>query len=242
MTKRNEITEHQLLAVPVPEATETYSPVPHKLLLNELQEKITKKGMSIIDKQYYIGAYGQQMLGKYTIESGNSDLKMQMAFRNSYDKSMAVGFAAGATVFVCRNGMLSGDMLVYRKHTGNIVEELHDYMIDGINMMQDNFSKLLKDKQILEEIELEEKRQAEILGRLYIEKDIITSTQLNIIKHELTKSENFVGKSAWCLYNNVTESLKTAHVTNAMQDYINLHDFFTTEVINPEIEDYSLSF
>lgn len=242
MTKRNETTESYLLAVPVPDATETYSPVPHRALLNELQERIAAKGLSVIGKQYYVGAYGQQMLGKYTIESGDSELKMQMAFRNSYDKSMAVGFAAGATVFVCRNGMLSGDMLVYRKHTGNILEELHDYMIDGINMMQDNFKKLQEDKQILKEIELEERIQAEILGRLYIEKDIITSTQLNIVKHELKHSENFVGKSAWNLYNNITEALKTSHVTNAMQGYINLHDFFTDEVINPEMEARSLPF
>jgi len=211
----SQTTEDYLLSVPVPSKTETYSPVGHRVLLNELQGKIAQRGMKIIDKQYYHGAFGQQMLGKYTIESGDSDLNMQLAFRNSYDKSMAIGFAAGATVFVCSNGMLAGDLLVYRKHTGTVVEELHDYIIDGINMMENNFSKLQNDMQKLKDVE----------------EEIINSTQLNIVKRELTESQNFVGKNAWCLYNNVTEALKTSHVTNAMQDHLDLHEFFEEEVL-----------
>jgi len=227
----SQTTEDYLLAVPVPSKTETYSPVGHRVLLNELQGKIAQRGMKIIDKQYYHGAFGQQMLGKYTIESGDSDLNMQLAFRNSYDKSMAIGFAAGATVFVCSNGMLAGDLLVYRKHTGTVVEELHDYIIDGINMMENNFSKLQNDMQKLKDVELDPQKQAEILGRLFVQEEIINSTQLNIVKRELTESQNFVGKNAWCLYNNVTEALKTSHVTNAMQDHLDLHEFFEEEVL-----------
>lgn len=227
-------TENELLSVQVPDKTETYTPVPHKILIQEVQDKIKQRGLNIISKEYMSGAFGQQMLGKYTIESGDSDLNMQLAFRNSYDKSMAVGFAAGATVFVCANGMLAGEMLVYRKHTGTVVEELHDYIIDGINMMDDNFNKLKSDSELMKQLPLNKTQQSEILGRLFVEEEIINSTQLNIVKRELDLSKHFVGKNAWCLYNNITEALKTSHVTNAMQDHLDLHKFFETEVIESE--------
>jgi hypothetical protein len=227
----NSTQEEYLLSIPVPEKTETYSPVPHRVLINEVTEKLKNKGLDIVNKNYWSNNDGRQMIGTYGIESDDSDLHMMLAFRNSYDKSMAVGFAAGAQVMICSNGMITGDLVVYRKHTGDVLEEVHDYIIDGINMLEGNFKKLKADKDLLEIIPLNDRQQAEILGRLYVEKEIITSTQLNIVKHELVKSANFVGKNAWCLYNNVTEALKTSHVTNALQDHIELHEFFEEEVL-----------
>jgi hypothetical protein len=229
---KNTVQESNLLAVPLPEKTETYTPVPHRILINEIQDKLAARNMQVINRSYSSNNNGQQMVGRFAIQADDSEMNMMLGFKNSYDKSMTVGLAAGARVIVCSNGMVTGDMVAMkRKHTGAVLEELHDYIIDAVNMLEDNFIELKKDKEIMELTTLNDREQAEILGRLYIEKDIITSTQLNIVKREMEHSENFVGKTAWCLYNNVTESLKTSHVSDMLTDHIGLHKFFKEEVL-----------
>jgi len=55
-----------------------------------------------------------------------------IAFRNSYDRSMSVGMAIGASVFICDNLALSGDITVMKKHTKNVWTTLEDLAISTI--------------------------------------------------------------------------------------------------------------
>ena len=45
-------TENELLSVQIPNKTETYTPVPHKILIQEVQDKIKQRGLNIISKEY----------------------------------------------------------------------------------------------------------------------------------------------------------------------------------------------
>ena len=77
-------------------------------------------------------------------------------------------------------------------------------------------------------IEVDGQAQAELLGRMFLKEDIITSTQLNIIKREIKSPTHDYGAadSMWELYNHVTFAMKQAHPSTWMQDHINVHDFF----------------
>ena len=50
---------------------------------------------------------------------------------NSYDKSSRLAYASGTQVFVCANGMISGDIKQLRKHTKNVFQDI-DGMLDTI--------------------------------------------------------------------------------------------------------------
>ena len=231
------LTEEQLFEVELPEATDTYAPVSHHAIVSKITESLLGKDMVIKDKKYLSNNEGQQLIGTFTIETerpstANSKTAMDMmiAFRNSYDKSMSVGFAAGTRVWICENGMISGDIQMVRKHTGNVLGELVEKIDTSIDTLGNTYAKLTSDAHIMSNIELEPKVSAELLGRLFIDEDIITSTQLNIIKNELSNSKHFKEDSMWDLYNHCTEAMKKSHASRYLPGLISLHDFFQDEV------------
>ena len=60
---------------------------------------------------------------------------------------------------------------------------------------------------------------------MFINDNLITSTQLNIIKKEILYSENFIDPTLWSFYNHCTEALKVAHPAEVLQSHIKLHDY-----------------
>lgn len=89
-----------LLSTTLPEKTSTYSPVPHGEIISHLLEGLDKKGLSVASENYNIAKNGQQVVGCFNIHSGDADMQQRVMFKNSYDKSMAVGFASGGSVIV----------------------------------------------------------------------------------------------------------------------------------------------
>jgi len=127
-------TRDELSFIPVPVETESYTPVPH----NHLAETLTTigrdilKGYALESEKYALAREGNQMFGVLTFKGERSDIGLSVAFRNSYDKSMAIGIAIGAKVFICDNLALAGDVTVLRKHTGNVWATLEDVAISTL--------------------------------------------------------------------------------------------------------------
>lgn len=227
------MTEEQIRQIPIPDATNTYAPVSHSNIIDAVQENLDKSGLSIVNKTYNGNGNGEQLIGMYRVNQGNEEMGMMIAFRNSYDKSMACGFAAGTEIFVCSNGMITGEISMYRKHTGTVINEIDNKIIQSINSLENYFNILNYDRENMKNIEINKRVTAELLGRMYIEENLINSTQLNIIKRELISPtfEEFNNSSAWDFYNHCTYSLKKSSAMNMMQDHINIHEFFKNNVI-----------
>jgi hypothetical protein len=70
-----------------------------------------------------------------------------------------------------------------------------------------------------------------ILGELFFKKEVLTITQMSIIKKELSFSKNFKHLfdkdfTAFDLYNHVTQSLKSSHPISYISDHISTHELF----------------
>ena len=83
----------------------------------------------------------------------------------------------------------------------------------------------------MKEIDITKKTCSELLGRMYIEEKMITSTQLDIIKNELYYSKDFTNDTVWDFYNNITESLKTSTINNHLSDHVKVHNFIKKELL-----------
>jgi hypothetical protein len=156
-------------------------------------------------------------------------LEMMFGGKNSYDKSMAAALVAGASVMICTNGVIGGDMITFkRKHTGTIQEELIAQTTEGIVKMRDGFNNLVLEVDLMKDYGLTPRQKAELLGVMYFEENMVSPNQLSIIKKEMNESEYFRGDSLWDLYNNVTQSLKSSHPLSHIEDHIKLHRFMTS--------------
>lgn len=219
-----------LLSTTLPQKTSTYSPVPHGEIISHLLEGLDKKGLSVASENYNIAKNGQQVVGCFNIHSGDADMQQRVMFKNSYDKSMAVGFAASGNVVVCSNGMVRGDITFKKMHKGTVLQELRAKIQESLNYLEEHFSKLVLHKEQMKSIEINKKVIAELTGRLFMDEAIITIEQASIIKKELEFSDNFkFDGTLWNYYNNVTQSLKHQSPTNFIKSHADLHEFVEAE-------------
>lgn len=222
------------LRAPIPAATETYSPIAHSEFLSELRTKLSDNSYAVKGQRLFVNGSGTKLVGFYDVDDLRQEtpddfgFRMSIGFKNSYDKSMSAALVVGATVIICSNGMVSGDLITFRrKHTGNVLELLREKMQQAVLSMNSSFARLVADAEIMKSYELTPRQKAEILGVMYFEKEIVTPNQLSVVKKELITSENFRGNTVWDLYNNVTVALKKSHPLRYVEDHIRLHDFMS---------------
>lgn len=242
----------KMLIAPVPKETKTYKPVSHKQLIDLTLESIHQSGYSLVSQEYSTARDGNVANGRYTIGNvADSEMKLQIGWQNSYDKSLSLKFALGTSIIICSNGMVKGDHGAFRKkHQGDIQSFTPAAVSEYIKGGGDAFRNLQNERDQFKNIEVDGQVQAELLGRMFLREDIITSTQLNIIKREIKSPTHDYGAadSMWELYNHVTFAMKQAHPSTWMQDHINVHDFFNNYdkpsaspiIIDAEVSDNQL--
>ena len=114
------LSETEVMAIPAPAFTSTWSPVAHKDVIESVQTACDNYGLDIISKNYTTAADGAKMFSSWTIDSGQSDRAWMLGFRNSINKAMAVGMTAGNSIVVCANMQFSGEFLAFHKHTSGL--------------------------------------------------------------------------------------------------------------------------
>lgn len=221
-----------LLSVPVPERTESYSPVSHGNIINAAYEQLDRHNLVVESEFYNHSRDGRKLIGRMNIIHPDvPHIGMQLVLRNSYDKSMSVAFAGGANVWVCTNGMVRGDIQYMRKHTGEVASELNQKIISTIDRLDEHFQLLIRHSEQLKNIEMTREQYAELVGRLFIIDKVITPTQLNIVSREIDEPtfEDFTDLNAWSLYNHVTYSLKESHPLTYLDQHTEFHHFMERE-------------
>lgn len=216
----------ELEAIPVPEATESYQPVSHFVLANTLATigQDLLRGYTLTKEQYGLARHGQQMFAIQTYSMENSEMGLSIGFRNSYDKSMAIGIAIGATVFVCDNLALTGEITVLKKHTTNVWTALEETVIATLYRSQHNFDRICKDAEVLKSRELGNNEAFRTMGLLF-GNNIITPRQLPVLKKQWLhpSHEEFKPRNMWSFYNSCTEVLKSTPPLQVMEKHIKLH-------------------
>jgi len=119
------VTEAEVIAVPEPTFTKTWHPVSHAKIVNAVQTVCEDRGIGITSTDYSMNKSGTKLFASYGLDiGGNGDCHYMLGFRNAIDMSFAIGFTAGTMITVCSNMMLSGDLLIFRKHTSALNENL----------------------------------------------------------------------------------------------------------------------
>lgn len=231
-------TRDELDLIPLPEKTATYQPVSHytltKKLLTISQDIMT--GFVLAGEKYGIARDGNQLFAVLQFRNAHEDMGLALGFRNSYDKSMAVGFACGASVFVCDNLALTGDIVVMKKHTKSVWEELEERAISSCYRAMQNYRQVVLDAEMLKGLPMDTDAGFSHLGRLYGH-DLLSPRQMPVAKEQWLKPKHdvFAPRTGWSLYNAVTEALKSCAPTDIMERHIDLHSYFKA-LVSPAID------
>lgn len=128
-------TEDQVFAVPQPEFTDSWHPMSHADVVRSMKDAAEACDLEIVDTRYDLTKNGLNLFGTMSLTGSlaSPGNLMQLGFRNSLNKLMAVSVAAGNKVMVCSNMCFSGDIIRFRKHTGGLtLEELYSMALDAV--------------------------------------------------------------------------------------------------------------
>lgn len=125
MDSKERFTREEVMAIPNPEFTKTWHPIPHRDVILSLEQTLKSKGVGVRQETYSVMNSGRNMFGTWVLDIEKKGTALQVGFRNSMSKKFAVGICAGTWVIACSNMMFRGDFIEFRKHTSGIsFEEL----------------------------------------------------------------------------------------------------------------------
>jgi hypothetical protein len=223
-------TKELIMNTPVPVQTRTYKPVSHSQLIDLTLNSISKAGFTLDKETYSSAVDGQVANGRFSISNvADSEMQLQIGWQNSYNKQLTLKFAIGTRILVCSNGCVSGDFGAFkRKHVGEIQSFTPGAIVDYIAQAGEAFTIMQQQRESMKQIEITKRTKAELVGRMMLEEQFITSTQLNIISRELKAPTHDYGAkdSLWELYNYTTFAMKESHPAQWMENHIKAHKFF----------------
>jgi len=203
------ISKSDLAYIRTPSATETWCPVPHSTLLDEMYRAFSAHNIQILQEQFAISKEGQRMFGVLEIESETADYSTIVAVRNCHDHSESIKVGLGTRVFVCDNMAFSAEFQMKRKHTAHVLKDLPK-QIDGL-IAKANDARAKQDAQIAnyKAANLSD-ADANNLLVLMAKAAVFPTTKILEVHKEYhqPRHEEFADKTAWSLMNATTEILK----------------------------------
>jgi hypothetical protein len=233
--KIKNVTKDYLVNVPLPNHADTYTVISYQSVIDYAYAELAAQGFSIVDEEYRCTFDGQIAQGIYKLQY-NTDPEMCIMFTwtNSYNKQIKFKCAIGGYVNANGTVMLLGEIGTYvRKHSGTADADTIASMKSQIANADMYYTQLLQDKDKMKEINLSSKRQAELLGILFAEYEILNTEQASIVKQQMTKPSFFYNggnDTMWAFYNHITYSLQQSHPRSWMEDQRMLHWVITNEV------------
>lgn len=232
--RTQDCTREYLGTVPLPNHADTYTVISHEFVISNTLEQLALHGFTVADEKYRANSDGSIAQGIYYLNyTKDPEVGMMFAWSNSYNKLMRFKCGIGGYVFICMNGVVSGDMGSYsRRHSGTADSDTIKTIIDQISNADAYFDQILSDKDTMKAITLTERKQAELLGILYAEYEILTTEQMSTVKQQIDRpgyDYNCEVNSLWAFYNHVTYALKKSHPKDWMEDQRKLHLFISME-------------
>lgn len=227
-------TKAQLISVPLPVHGTSYTVISHQFVIDYAYQALAAAGFSIVDEEYRCNADGQIAQGIYKLNYNNDpELSMMFAWTNSYNKQVKFKCVVGGYINTSGTVMTSGDIGTWsRKHTGSADTETKDTIDTQIKNAHMYYDQLVADKAAMEGISLNRRRQAQLLGILFAEYQILTTEQASVIRQEMDKPSNVFAdtNSLWAFYNYATIALQYSHPRTWMEDQRILHYFINTVI------------
>jgi len=226
--------ELDLLEVQIPEETNHYKPISFKELIDTSMEMCDKNGLNVVSRRYTTNGKKNEVIAYYGIEGHEDFMGHQLAWRNSYNKSMSVAFVSGSEVWICGNSCVKGDMTFKKKHIGTIKEELQETIKIQIDGLGDTYESIIRDFQTMKLRELTVSEMSALCGRMYIEERLLTVNELTTVKDEILKPTfnyshdgyQWGNNDLYSLYHHCTYALKDSHPYKSANAHKDLHQFF----------------
>ena len=230
--KIQDCSKAHLISIDLPVHGDSYTVISHESVMNYAFTELANAGFVIATEEYRATADGQIAQGIYKLTyNSDPELSMMFAWTNSYNKQVRFKCGIGAYVHQTGTVMVCGDMGSWaRKHTGSADEETVQTIKDQIADATKYYDQLVADKEAMKDISMTKRKQAQMLGILFAEYQILTTEQASMIRNQMDRPSYVFAdsNSLWAFYNYVTTALQHSHPKTWMEDQRVLHYFMSS--------------
>lgn len=203
------VEQTELDQVPIPPGTDSYFPVPHSTVVQEVTDRLGQAGFRVKRTQHALSRGDARYFGTLDLESSLlSGVTLAVGIRNSFDKSLPLGFCAGSRVFVCDNLAFRSELLVTRKHTRFGSARFSEGIARAVSSLEVFREQETARIRRLQYSDLSPDQADALILRAY-EKNLVSSHYLGRVIHEwrTPSFEEFQDRTRWSLLNAFTTCL-----------------------------------
>ena len=227
--------------IPLPEKTDSYTPVGHVDFVESLYKHadsiMAPKGFALEGQRYVTSHEGARMFFVHSYRNGDTEMALALAGRNSYDKSMRCALALGARVFNCDNTAINGEVTIHHRHTGNVTEYLNDQIILKMHRASDTWDDMRASRDNMVGKELTEDDGYALMGmlRAHTGKDKSSARRILTTDREWKSVQKYWedplheyeggNRTLWSWYNSFTFDFKSLKPQDQLPKHASLHQF-----------------
>ena len=216
---RTQATLEEVYAVQTPQKTDTWTPISHKLLIEQTKEKLDASGFDVVAENHNLARFGQRYFGLMQVQDRNApenpDRATVVGLRNGHDKCFPAGIMAGDAPFVCSNLVFNNEIVIARRHTKNIdnidiAGNIFHKVANAIGQLRESWQSQEKRVNAYKNYDLGSNREANDLIIKAYQNGACSKTQIaDIVDQWNTPNHNeFLDRNLYSLYNSFSEVWK----------------------------------
>jgi hypothetical protein len=207
------VERSRLALIPTPEATETWCPIPHTSLLDQVTQTLDRSGLRIVTEAHGITPDGANYFGILQVSGDAEDFGLVVGVRNSHSMRFPAGLVVGAHVTVCSNLSFNGEIRIARKHTRFIMRDLPQLVERAVGQLGDQ--RRTQEKRFLtyKQHDMGDQEAHDLIVRS-LDAQVLPVTKLPDVLKEWRepRHDDFRERTAWSLFNGFTEVLKYGNI------------------------------
>lgn len=201
-----------LQAVPTPQRTNSWVPIPHAALAERVIATLNDAGLVVVGAQHALSKDGARYFGLLQVktDADASDFAAMVGVRNSHDMSYPAGLALGSRVFVCDNLAFSAEVVLSRKHTAMIARDLPGLVFRAVAKLADGRGEQARRIEAYKRATFDNRDAHDLLVRA-VDAQALPVKWLPLALQQWRQpdhAEFAEGPTGWRLFNACTEALK----------------------------------
>jgi hypothetical protein len=198
--------------------TERWKPIAHGAFVDQVVESAEMRGFDVESERWQTSADGFRLYGSIDFTKSSEGRHPQidlpdgvglaLGIIHANDGSRAATIAVGARVFVCSNGMITGEFVFSRKHTSGL--DLGETVEGAIDRFATGAREIPKTIEDLRSIPLDSTRTTDHLLVSMGRRGVLPWSQIGKVEKEWREPRHpeFEPRNAWSFYNATTEVAK----------------------------------
>lgn len=201
-----------LNSVPTPVGTDTWYPLAHRTLLDEIQNQLESAGFTIGRESHALSHEGRRYFGVMEVNQlgqPDKDYAWVVGLRNSHDKTFPAGLVAGTSVFTCDNLAFSGEVKISRKHTRFAYRDLHQLTARAVGQLGNKLRSIDMRIAAYRDCPVPDWAAHDLVIRA-MDCGAITPSQVPdvVLEWREPSHDEFQSRNLWSLFNAFTETYK----------------------------------